>query len=105
MKNQTWYRVDAAMFEVLCYGDSNTCGADPQTGGRFSIDERWPGVLQKALGEDYHVIEEGLGGRTTVWDDPVEGHHKNGAKYLIPCLEAVSSIYELTVTTCSTTSP
>ena len=33
------------------------------------------------------MIEEGLGGRTTVWDDPVEGHHKNGATYLIPCLE------------------
>ncbi len=49
------------MFEVLCYGDSNTWGADPTTGGRFSNDDRWPGVLQKALGDEYHVIEEGLG--------------------------------------------
>jgi lysophospholipase L1-like esterase len=73
------------MFEVLCYGDSNTWGADPATGGRFSSDDRWPGVLQKALGSEYHVIEEGLGGRTTVWEDPIEGY-KNGKEYLIPCL-------------------
>ncbi len=73
------------MFEVLCYGDSNTWGADPAGGGRFSRDERWPGVLQKSLGDEYHIIEEGLGGRTTVWEDPIEGH-KNGKEYLIPCL-------------------
>ena len=73
------------MFEVLCYGDSNTWGHDPASLERFSRDERWPGVLQKALGDKYHVIEEGLGGRTTVWDDPIEGY-KNGKEYLIPCL-------------------
>jgi Lysophospholipase L1 and related esterases len=33
-------------------------------------------------------IEEGLNGRTTVWDDPIEGVHKNGLKYLVPCLES-----------------
>jgi lysophospholipase L1-like esterase len=73
------------MFEVLCFGDSNTWGADPATSERFSRDERWPGVLQQALGTEYHVIEEGLGGRTTVWEDPIEGH-KCGKEYLIPCL-------------------
>jgi len=73
------------MFEVLCYGDSNTWGTNPAIIGRFCGDERWPGVLQKALGDDYHIIEEGLGGRTTVWDDPIEGY-KNGKEYLIPCL-------------------
>ena len=73
------------MFEVLCYGDSNTWGHDPASLGRFSRNERWPGALQKALGDRYHVIEEGLGGRTTVWDDPIEGY-KNGKEYLIPCL-------------------
>ena len=73
------------MFEVLCYGDSNTWGHDPVSLERFSRDERWSGVLQKALGDKYHVIEEGLGGRTTVWDDPIEGY-KNGKEYLIPCL-------------------
>jgi lysophospholipase L1-like esterase len=80
-KPQGWF----IMFEVLCYGDSNTWGADPAKLGRFSRDERWPCVLQKVLGGDYHVIEEGLGGRTTVWEDPIEGY-KNGKEYLIPCL-------------------
>ncbi|MGP8080721.1 MAG: SGNH/GDSL hydrolase family protein [Dehalococcoidales bacterium] len=79
------------MFEVLCYGDSNTWGADPATSERFGREVRWPGVLQKALGANYHVIEEGLGGRTTVWEDPIEGH-KNGKEYLIPCLATHSPL-------------
>jgi lysophospholipase L1-like esterase len=79
------------MFEVLCYGDSNTWGADPATSTRFDRDVRWPGVLQQVLGAGYHVIEEGLGGRTTVWEDPVEGH-KNGKEYLIPCLATHSPL-------------
>jgi lysophospholipase L1-like esterase len=71
---------------VLCYGDSNTWGYNPKTGQRYGRDERWPGVLRKELGQGYLVVEEGLNGRTTVWDDPIEGH-KNGKTYLIPCLE------------------
>ena len=42
--------------------------------------------MGKALGGDYEIIEEGLNGRTTVWEDPIEGY-KNGQTYLIPCLE------------------
>ena len=75
------------MKEVLCYGDSNTWGYNPATQERYTRDERWTGVLQKNLGDGYHVIEEGLNGRTTVWDDPIEGEHKNGKTYLVPCLE------------------
>jgi lysophospholipase L1-like esterase len=71
---------------ILCYGDSNTWGYNPSTGGRYPRDVRWPGVLRKELGNDYAVIEEGLNGRTTVWDDPIEGF-KNGKSYLIPCIE------------------
>ncbi len=74
------------MKTVLCYGDSNTWGADPATGGRYARDVRWTGVLRNTLGEEYLIIEEGLNGRTTVWDDPIEGY-KNGMSYLIPCLE------------------
>jgi lysophospholipase L1-like esterase len=74
------------MKTILCYGDSNTWGYDPASQDRFARDERWPGVLRQELGEEYLVIEEGLGGRTTVWDDPIEGY-KNGKEYLIPCLE------------------
>ncbi|TCL76774.1 lysophospholipase L1-like esterase [Hydrogenispora ethanolica] len=74
------------MKTILCYGDSNTWGSDPGGGARFDPETRWPGVLRRALGDGYRVIEEGLGGRTTVWNDPIEGY-KNGKEYLIPCLD------------------
>jgi lysophospholipase L1-like esterase len=73
------------MKTVLCYGDSNTWGYDPATQKRFARSQRWTGVLQHELGDRYHVIEEGCNGRTTVWDDPIEGY-KNGKEYLVPCL-------------------
>jgi lysophospholipase L1-like esterase len=81
------------MYVVLCYGDSNTYGRDAVTKGRLERNMRWPGVLQRLLGAEYYVIEEGLNGRTTVWDDPVRGMYKrNGSLYLLPCLESHSPI-------------
>lgn len=74
------------MKTILCYGDSNTWGHDPVANNRFAMDERWPGVLRNILGTEFLVVEEGLGGRTTVWNDPIEGY-KSGKEYLIPCLE------------------
>jgi lysophospholipase L1-like esterase len=73
---------------ILCYGDSITWGYNPANSDRMMFDERWTGVLANGLGEDYRVIEEGLKGRTTIWDDPVNNGFKNGLKYLIPCLES-----------------
>ena len=73
------------MINVLCYGDSNTWGYKPGIGERYSYDERWTGVLKNCLGNAYYIIEEGLNGRTTVWDDPIDGY-KNGKEYLIPCI-------------------
>lgn len=70
---------------IVCYGDSNTHGADPAGGERLAREVRWPGVMRAALGEGYEVIEEGLSGRATVWDSPLAPHH-NGATYLTPCL-------------------
>jgi len=75
------------MKNILCYGDSNTYGLKPGMTGRYTRDIRWTGLLQKLLGDGYYVIEEGLGGRTTVWDDPIE-EHKNGKAYLLPCLDS-----------------
>lgn len=76
------------MKTVLCYGDSNTWGAATvaRPDGRYGPDERWPGVLSSQLGSGWLVIEEGLPGRTTVSDDPVEGLDRNGRTYLTPCL-------------------
>ncbi|KZM45248.1 SGNH/GDSL hydrolase family protein [Labrenzia sp. OB1] len=76
------------MRTILCYGDSNTHGQIP--GGtpldRYTFERRWPGVLARELGTGWHIIEEGLSGRTTVRDDPIEGAMKNGRTYLRPCL-------------------
>ena len=73
------------MKTILCFGDSNTWGLDPITDGRHPYERRWTTILQRELGEKYLVIPEGLNGRTTVWDDPIE-LHKSGARYLPPCL-------------------
>ena len=70
---------------ILCFGDSNTFGSRP-SGGRFDEHTRWPMRMAELLGNEYTVIEEGFGGRTTVFDDPVEGGYKSGAAYLPPCL-------------------
>jgi lysophospholipase L1-like esterase len=74
------------MKTILCFGDSNTYGLNPR-GGRFPRNIRWTGVVRELLGEDYEIIEEGLLGRTTVWDDPVEGV-MSGKAYLVPCLRS-----------------
>ena len=72
---------------VLCYGDSNTYGFNPSNGFRYPESVRWTCLLQKKLGADYKIIEEGCNGRTTVFDDPIEGW-KNGLDYLRPCLNS-----------------
>jgi lysophospholipase L1-like esterase len=75
---------------ILCYGDSNTWGYIPNSGqsltkSRYSRDERWTGLLQKKLGDDYYVIEEGLNSRTTNLDYAVPPD-RNGKTYLPSCL-------------------
>lgn len=70
---------------VVCFGDSNTHGYCAQNGGRYGEDERWTCLLQKNLGDEYLILEEGLSGRTTCFSDPIhEG--LNGLDYIYPCL-------------------
>lgn len=70
---------------IVCFGDSNTHGYCAETNGRFDETERWTCLLQKKLGEEYLVLEEGLSGRTTCFEDPIyEG--LNGLDYIFPCL-------------------
>lgn len=65
------HRKEENMRTIVCFGDSNTHGYCGETGGRFAPGVRWTGVLQSLLGEEYAVKEEGLGGRTTVFNDPI----------------------------------
>ena len=73
------------MTVIVAFGDSNTWGSDPATGERLPRGQRWPSVLQRELGPDFEVIAEGLRGRTTVHDDPIEPY-RSGADALPPCL-------------------
>ncbi len=76
------------MKQILVFGDSNTYGLDAATGGRFPWGVRWTSLLNEMLGTDgYNVIEEGLCGRTTVFDD-LTRDLRNGAKVLPGVLEA-----------------
>lgn len=73
---------------ILCYGDSNTWGYVPGSGGqRYPHAVRWTGILGATLGRDYRVVEEGLNGRTTAWDDLVRPD-RNGKDTLPMLLES-----------------
>lgn len=80
------------MQTILCYGDSNTWGFVPNSINyetfymeRFSREIRWTGILQKKLGPDCYVVEEGMNGRTTNVDY-AEVAGRNGKTFLPVCL-------------------
>jgi lysophospholipase L1-like esterase len=86
------FRMGALMKTILCFGDSNTWGFIPASiteafPRRHPRDIRWTGVMQRELGSEYHVVEEGQNGRTTVHEDPIN-MHRNGRTYLPACLES-----------------
>ncbi|GGL92541.1 SGNH/GDSL hydrolase family protein [Nakamurella endophytica] len=70
---------------VLCFGDSLTWGWVPTEQGapsrRYGRGVRWTGVLADRLGPGYAVVEEGLNGRTTTADDPLDPR-LNGSAHL-----------------------
>ena len=83
-----------AMRTILCFGDSNPWGYDPDATAtsafpvRHAPHVRWTGLLAKALGDDYRVIEEGQNGRTTVHEDPTAWASRNGRAHLPVALES-----------------
>lgn len=76
------------MKQILCFGDSNTWGLIPGTKSRYDWNVRWTSRLQEKLGHtSYRVIEEGLCGRTTIFEDELrEG--RRGVDFLPVLLES-----------------
>jgi lysophospholipase L1-like esterase len=81
---------------VVCYGDSNTWGAIGSSDERHPREVRWPGVVAGLLAGRAHVVEEGLNGRTTTWDDPFSPG-RNGRDYLAPCLASHKPVAVLVI--------
>lgn len=70
------------MKQILCYGDSNTWGLIPGTAERYPWGVRWTSLLQEKLKDrDVRILEEGLCGRTSVFDDNYR-ENRNGLKTL-----------------------
>ncbi len=73
------------MNTTLCFDDSLTWGYDAATTLRHPFDVRWPNAMAATLGPDFHIIAEGLNGRTTFFDDGTDVAELNGA--IRVCLE------------------
>ena len=67
------------MKSILAFGDSLTWGYNPSTGMRMAYEDRWPNVLAAGLHSKARIIEEGMNGRTTVFDDSTVEENRNGA--------------------------
>ena len=70
------------MKSILAFGDSLTWGFVPGLFSRHPYEIRWPNALAAASNGQVRVIEEGLNGRTTAFDDPTVFEERNGAKAL-----------------------
>jgi len=70
------------MKSILCFGDSLTWGFVAGQWTRHAFEDRWPNALVAGLEGKVHVIEEGMNGRTTAYDDHTDGSELNGAKAL-----------------------
>ena len=72
---------------ILCYGDSNTYGYCPENCRRYGEEIRWARRLERSLGEEFRVIEEGCNGRTAAMrasDEP----WKYGPDHLLATLNS-----------------
>ena len=74
---------------ILCYGDSNTWGRIPITRGRYDFNVRWPGVMQAELGDEYHIYENAVNGRTTVFEDPIEEGRNGRANFEVTMMQSM----------------
>ena len=76
---------------IVCFGDSNTWGFIGGLRTRYDEDTRWTGRLQNMLGSEYAVVEAGLSGRTTVYDNPLNPPG-NGYAHMQPILLSAAPV-------------
>ena len=69
------------MKKVLCFGDSNTFGFIPESGGRYDKSTRWTGILSNLGAGNFKIIEAGCNNRTAFSDNPA-GVQQTGYKIL-----------------------
>lgn len=76
---------------IMAFGDSNTFGIGPMPDLDTDVIHpkatRWVDHLAAGLPKA-DIIVEGLPGRTTLHDDPIEGAHKNGLTVLPALIES-----------------
>jgi lysophospholipase L1-like esterase len=80
------------MATILCFGDSNTWGINPE-GKRYDETQRWTTLLARGLSDRHMVIEAGQPNRTLVHNFPFSADdtgnnskENTGIKYLKPYL-------------------
>ncbi len=82
------------MKKIICYGDSNTFGYNPQGGARFDENTRWTSILQKNLSVTYEIINEGACDRTGFVNNP-KGFLYSAPKHFPKYITKQENIYIL----------
>ena len=82
------------MKNILCYGDSNTYGYNTKNMSRYDENTRWTAILQKDLGEEYKIINEGMPNRTGFIENP-DGILFSSQKHFPETLSKIDNIYIL----------
>lgn len=70
------------MKKILIYGDSNTWGDNFILGKRIEDEKQWPNILQRKLGSEYKILQEGLPGRLAGNEETLK-IYKNGKESFI----------------------
>lgn len=84
------------VIDILAYGDSLTWGADPGMNRRLPFASRWPSTAAATLGARARIVNAGLSGRTSQFDDFSKSHDRNGLRTL-PLVLAMHKPLDLVV--------
>lgn len=84
------------MKKILCFGDSNTFGYNPNNGSRYNENSRWTGILKNLCKNNYEIIEAGCNNRTAFSNNP-NGIQFTGYKVLPEYLKKFYDIIILAI--------